>query len=73
MNDDFEEQKGLLLEYWHLLYRLHEDKENYEPAFWRSSRRRTLDSIAHLENLLNCNSEYQELHDDLVLILHPRD
>ena len=70
---DFEENKRLLLEYWWLLHRLQEDKENYEPELWRNSNERIRESIAQLEIQLNSISEYQEFEDDLVLVLHPID
>jgi DNA-binding transcriptional regulator GbsR (MarR family) len=74
MNDsDFEDNKRLLLEYWFLWYRLREEKENYNPAQWRSLNARISESIEQLEILLNSTSEYQEWEDDLVLVLHPID
>jgi hypothetical protein len=66
----FENNKRLLLEYWWLLHRLQEDKENYDPELWRNSNERIRESIKQLEIQLNSISEYQEFEDDLVLVLH---
>jgi hypothetical protein len=69
----FESNKRLLLEYWWLLHRLQEDKENYDPELWRNSNEHIRESIELLEIQLNSISEYQEFKDDLVLVLHPID
>jgi hypothetical protein len=70
---DFENNKRLLLKYWWLLHRLQEDKENYDLELWRNSNEHIKESIEQLEIQLNSISEYQELEDDLVLVLHPID
>jgi hypothetical protein len=69
----FESNKRLLLEYWWLLHRLQEDKENYNPELWHNSNEHIRESIELLEIQLNSISEYQEFEDDLVLVLHPID
>jgi hypothetical protein len=55
---NFEDNKRLLLEYWWLLHRLQENKENYNPELWYNSNEHIRESIELLEIQLNSISEY---------------